>query len=60
MSFKVSIEGRDLIERMLVVDPAKRIGPREALRHPWITRRAPQPAAPYNDPGDFQVACSTC
>lgn len=36
----VSIEGRDLIERMLVVDPLKRIGPREALRHPWITRRA--------------------
>eukprot|EP00579_Thalassiosira_antarctica_P033228 CAMPEP_0201995208 /NCGR_PEP_ID=MMETSP0905-20130828/2744_1 /ASSEMBLY_ACC=CAM_ASM_000554 /TAXON_ID=420261 /ORGANISM="Thalassiosira antarctica, Strain CCMP982" /LENGTH=1066 /DNA_ID=CAMNT_0048550269 /DNA_START=29 /DNA_END=3226 /DNA_ORIENTATION=- len=31
----VSIEGRDLIERMLVVDPIKRIGPSEALRHPW-------------------------
>lgn len=37
---KVSIEGRDLVERMLEVDPAKRIGPSEALRHPWITRRA--------------------
>lgn len=37
---QVSVEGRDLIERMLVVDPAKRIGPSEALRHPWITRRA--------------------
>mmetsp|Transcript_8369 Transcript_8369/g.18751 ORF Transcript_8369/g.18751 Transcript_8369/m.18751 type:complete len:1053 (+) Transcript_8369:429-3587(+) len=36
----VSIEGRDLIERLLVVDPMKRIGPSEALRHPWITRRA--------------------
>lgn len=36
----VSVEGRDLIERMLVVDPSKRIGPGEALRHPWITRRA--------------------
>ena len=39
----VSIEGRDLIERMLVVDPIKRIGPSEALRHPWITRRATAP-----------------
>jgi len=41
----VSIEGRDLIERMLVVDPLKRIGPSEALRHPWITRRATQNGA---------------
>lgn len=39
----VSIEGRDLIERLLVVDPSKRIGPSEALRHPWITRRATAP-----------------
>ena len=38
----VSIEGRDLLEKMLVTDPAKRISPIEALRHPWITRRAPQ------------------
>mmetsp|Transcript_7573 Transcript_7573/g.15673 ORF Transcript_7573/g.15673 Transcript_7573/m.15673 type:complete len:639 (+) Transcript_7573:1298-3214(+) len=45
----VSIEGRDLIERMLVVDPAKRIGPNEALRHPWITRRAPRNTAKCND-----------
>ncbi|KAL7543707.1 hypothetical protein ACHAXR_013201 [Thalassiosira sp. AJA248-18] len=40
MAHAVSIEGRDLVERMLVVDPLKRIGPSEALRHPWITRRA--------------------
>lgn len=39
----VSIEGRDLIERMLVIDPVKRIGPSEALRHPWITRRTTLP-----------------
>ncbi|KAL7519889.1 hypothetical protein ACHAWX_004643 [Stephanocyclus meneghinianus] len=38
---EVSVEGRDLVERMLEVDPTKRIGPTEALRHPWITRRAP-------------------
>jgi serine/threonine protein kinase len=37
----VSVEGRDLLEKMLTVDPSKRIGPSEALRHPWITRRVP-------------------
>lgn len=39
-TIKVSVEGRDLIEKMLVIDPSRRIGPSEALRHPWITRRA--------------------
>ena len=37
----VSIEGRDLVERMLHHDPEKRITASEALKHPWITRRAP-------------------
>lgn len=36
----VSIEGRDLIEKMLTADPSARITPTDALRHPWITRRA--------------------
>lgn len=27
---------RDLLEKMLVLDPAKRIGVREALAHPFI------------------------
>ncbi|KAL7549559.1 hypothetical protein ACHAWF_012828 [Thalassiosira exigua] len=40
----VSVEGRDLIERMLIIYPSNRIGPSEALRHPWITRRATQNA----------------
>jgi len=35
----VSLEGRDLVERLLVVDPTKRLSPSEALRHPWLTRR---------------------
>ncbi|KAL9186065.1 hypothetical protein ACHAXT_005303 [Thalassiosira profunda] len=51
----VSVEGRDLIERMLVVDPAKRIGPSEALRHPWITRRA----TALQDQECRQAVCST-
>jgi len=37
---KISVEGRDLIEKMLIVDPSARISPADALRHPWITRRA--------------------
>jgi len=36
----VSVEGRDLVERMLQADPLKRIEAADALRHPWITRRA--------------------
>ena len=38
-----------MIEKMLVADPSKRIGPSEALRHPWITRRM---APPQNDGHD--------
>lgn len=37
---KISVEGRDLIEKMLIADPSARISPASALRHPWITRRA--------------------
>lgn len=37
---KISVEGRDLIEKMLIADPMARISPADALRHPWITRRA--------------------
>jgi serine/threonine protein kinase len=51
----VSVEGRDLIERMLMVDPSKRIGPSEALRHPWITRRAPLHS---NEDVGNQASCS--
>ena len=35
----VSLEGRDLVERMLKPNPAERISAAEALKHPWITRR---------------------
>lgn len=37
---KISVEGRDLVEKMLTADPTARISPAGALRHPWITRRA--------------------
>ena len=35
---EVSIEGRDLVEKMLERDPKKRIEARRALGHPWIKR----------------------
>ena len=34
----VSTDAKDLISKMLVVDPAKRITAAEALAHPWIGR----------------------
>lgn len=36
----VSLEGRDLVEKLLTRDPLKRIDASKALQHPWITRRA--------------------
>jgi serine/threonine protein kinase len=33
----ISKEAKDLIERLLVVDPEKRITPNEIRSHPWIT-----------------------
>ena len=38
----VSLEARDLVERMLERDPKKRISAKEALEHPWIVTRAPR------------------
>eukprot|EP01017_Pseudomicrothorax_dubius_P012592 TRINITY_DN15281_c0_g1_i1.p1 TRINITY_DN15281_c0_g1~~TRINITY_DN15281_c0_g1_i1.p1 ORF type:complete len:530 (-),score=103.40 TRINITY_DN15281_c0_g1_i1:81-1670(-) len=34
----VSREAKDLISKLLVVDPAKRLSAEEALRHPWFRR----------------------
>ena len=35
----------DLLERMMHLDPEKRIAPKEALRHPFIKDPAPSTAA---------------
>jgi len=54
----ISIEGRDLIEKMLQRDPETRITPSKALLHPWITRRAP--AIKNDEPHQFSsegIAC---
>mmetsp|Transcript_60396 Transcript_60396/g.178887 ORF Transcript_60396/g.178887 Transcript_60396/m.178887 type:complete len:95 (-) Transcript_60396:492-776(-) len=37
----VSVEGRDLVEKMLHTNPSIRISATDALQHPWIKRRAP-------------------
>jgi calcium-dependent protein kinase len=35
---KVSEEAKNLIERMMTMDPSARISAQEALRHPWFSR----------------------
>lgn len=37
---KVSPEAKDLLKKMLVVDPAKRLSATECISHPWITGSA--------------------
>lgn len=36
----ISDEAKDLIRKMLIVDPAKRWSASECLKHPWITGEA--------------------
>lgn len=57
----VSVEGRDLVEKMLERDPSKRIAPSKALQHPWITRRATKKIlreTPNNAESQSDFACS--
>uniref|UniRef100_H3CI88 calcium/calmodulin-dependent protein kinase n=1 Tax=Tetraodon nigroviridis TaxID=99883 RepID=H3CI88_TETNG len=35
----VTPEAKDLINKMLTINPAKRVGAADALKHPWIMRR---------------------
>ncbi|KAJ3342648.1 hypothetical protein HDU93_001628 [Gonapodya sp. JEL0774] len=40
----VSLESRDFIHKLLVVDPRRRLSAEQALRHPWLTsERTPRP-----------------
>ena len=36
---KVTSDAKDLIDKMMSVDPAKRATAKEALDHPWISQR---------------------
>jgi calcium-dependent protein kinase len=36
----VSKDAIDLLKKMLTYDPERRISAEEALRHPWITKKA--------------------
>ena len=35
---KISKEGVDFVKKLLIKDPAKRLGLKEVLQHPWVTR----------------------
>lgn len=42
----ISTEAKDLICRLLVVNPEARLTATDALRHPWLMCVAPQPEQP--------------
>ncbi|KAK9915945.1 hypothetical protein WJX75_006306 [Coccomyxa subellipsoidea] len=46
---QVSAECKDLLQRILVADPAKRITMADIQRHPWFTRDLPEGVAQMND-----------
>ncbi|KAG1679770.1 hypothetical protein FOA52_012681 [Chlamydomonas sp. UWO 241] len=46
---EVSPEGRDLLQRMLLPDPAARIQLEQIMVHPWFTTNLPPEAATMND-----------
>mmetsp|Transcript_4588 Transcript_4588/g.6972 ORF Transcript_4588/g.6972 Transcript_4588/m.6972 type:complete len:940 (+) Transcript_4588:476-3295(+) len=44
---RISVDARDLVKKMLKVDPTERIGPSDALNHSWILENAPM--APWSE-----------
>jgi serine/threonine protein kinase len=48
-SVKLSTDCKDLISRLLVADPTKRITLPEILRHPWYLQDLPPGVAEMND-----------
>jgi calcium-dependent protein kinase len=55
---RVSEEGKDLIRKMLVVDPSKRITPLQALKDPWFTKHKNIEAGCEEDRLDEEVVTS--
>ncbi|XP_077573719.1 calcium/calmodulin-dependent protein kinase type IV-like [Stigmatopora nigra] len=37
---EVSLNAKDLVSKLIVLDPAKRLSVRQALRHPWVLGKA--------------------
>eukprot|EP00727_Mastigamoeba_balamuthi_P004393 m51a1_g13952 putative myosin light chain (435) ;mRNA; r:926374-928245 len=55
----VSAQAKDLIAKMLVVDPKKRLTVRECLEHPWLTSNVSPATSPAASPSVAPVAgCS--
>jgi CRP-like cAMP-binding protein len=44
---------RDLIEKLLEIDPEKRLSSKEALQHPWLLRNAKLSRVPLRDSADL-------
>jgi len=58
---KISVEAKDLIEKMLVVEPVQRISIPEILKHPWLKSFDSELGIESNDEDDdhdFQVGFS--
>jgi serine/threonine protein kinase len=56
----VSLEGRDLVEKLLISDPSKRMEASKALQHPWITRRNRDVKEQGDDADSFQAEGFAC
>lgn len=59
----VSKEAKDLISKLIVVDPEKRLDTKQALAHPWFSNGdplpPPQPSAPATTPSKAEGRGST-
>jgi serine/threonine protein kinase len=38
---KISLDAKDLISKLLTIDPNQRVSASEALLHPWVTGSIP-------------------
>ena len=55
----VSDSAKDLIQGLLTVEPSKRLGMVDLLRHPWLQRAAPVAQTPLRTPGVLSTCSAT-
>ncbi|KAF4717262.1 hypothetical protein FOZ62_009596, partial [Perkinsus olseni] len=55
----VSTEAKDLIEKLLVLDPSRRLTAEQALHHPWIDSLAPGASVKVCSPAEHDDGDST-